>query len=304
MALYTVAGAEAQPRFYIDLGGFHRWGPGGSTAPDTDLYRASPGLLTTNGAFQTQGYVAVLQYVQAGMSYSAGGYAFAANASGDTQLRFLLQNTGAMSWGPGNAASDTALYRSGAGALKTDGNLSVVGQLYANQGLATQVSLTPVGGLAGMYFGSGFDTTLYRAATNTLKTDGALQVVGAVAMGWTGSQWALQVNTAGNIVFADGSVQSTAAAPAPKIVRGNVTGAGGITNGSGFTVSRTGAGQYTVTFSPAFSTTPVVICAPIRNGMLFMHVSGLPSTTTFSVIVRGTGGAVEDADWSFIAIAS
>ncbi len=36
----------------IDLNGLMRWGPGGSTAPDTDLYRSGVGALATDGAFK------------------------------------------------------------------------------------------------------------------------------------------------------------------------------------------------------------------------------------------------------------
>lgn len=40
---------DAQYRFSIDGAGTHRWGPGGATVPDTDLFRDSPGVLKTSG---------------------------------------------------------------------------------------------------------------------------------------------------------------------------------------------------------------------------------------------------------------
>ena len=49
---------------------------------------------------------------------------FKARVSGDTNSRFTQQVTGQLNYGPGNAATDTNLYRSSAGVLKTDFTLS------------------------------------------------------------------------------------------------------------------------------------------------------------------------------------
>lgn len=56
-------------------------------------------------------------------------------ATGDTDPRYRVAADGAQSWGPGDSAADTFLYRGGAGVLRTDGsvqvgaNLTVAGRL-------------------------------------------------------------------------------------------------------------------------------------------------------------------------------
>lgn len=46
---------DTQSRFVMDADGTMYWGPGGSTATDTGLYRGSAGLLATNGSLQIAG---------------------------------------------------------------------------------------------------------------------------------------------------------------------------------------------------------------------------------------------------------
>lgn len=54
-----------------------------------------------------------------------------ASVSGDTHDRFIVQADGGQSWGPGNGAVDTNLYRSAANTLKTDDSLVVTGDISA-----------------------------------------------------------------------------------------------------------------------------------------------------------------------------
>lgn len=54
-----------------------------------------------------------------------------ARVTGDAQPRFAVLADGGHQWGPGNTATDTNLYRSGVGALTTDGSLSTGGQIAA-----------------------------------------------------------------------------------------------------------------------------------------------------------------------------
>jgi hypothetical protein len=49
--------------------------------------------------------------------------------TGDANSRWQVQASGAMNWGPGNASTDTNLYRALAGTLKTDDSLSIGNQL-------------------------------------------------------------------------------------------------------------------------------------------------------------------------------
>lgn len=53
----------------------------------------------------------------------------ASSVSGDTAARICVQADGRVTWGPGNAASDTAMYRTGAGSLRTDGSFDAASGL-------------------------------------------------------------------------------------------------------------------------------------------------------------------------------
>jgi hypothetical protein len=57
-------------------------------------------------------------------------------------------------------------------------------------------------------------------------------------------------------LFAPGGVENI------RILRGRISGAGGITTGSGFTVTKTGTGAYTVTFTTPFSAEPTITATP------------------------------------------
>lgn len=52
----TVTG-EANERWNVDASGKQSWGPGGATAPDTNLYRSAAGSLKTDGALEAAGRV-------------------------------------------------------------------------------------------------------------------------------------------------------------------------------------------------------------------------------------------------------
>ncbi|ANZ35262.1 hypothetical protein BBK82_03405 [Lentzea guizhouensis] len=51
---------EANPGFTIDFDGKHQWGPGGVTAPDTNLYRSTTDLLRTDDSFYVGGALTVV----------------------------------------------------------------------------------------------------------------------------------------------------------------------------------------------------------------------------------------------------
>src|SRR5215471_5160119 len=108
---------DAQPSWRIFGSGKMEWGPGGSTAIDTNLYRAAAGQLKTdNLIIAVQGYYAAPMAGATSLGYQS-------NVSGDAASRFAIQADGKMSWGPGNVGADTNLYRSAVGVLKTDGVL-------------------------------------------------------------------------------------------------------------------------------------------------------------------------------------
>ena len=162
-------GAEAQYRFSVDGTGQMKWGPGGSTAPDTFLYRNAAGVLYTDGEFDAGGPV----FAKKGFSQQV--------SLGKNRAEILFAGT-----------EDVNLYRSAADRLATDNSFYFKGTdkyvafeagaaannfLYAGATGDTQWRFTitrdgrhnwgPGGTTAP-------DTALYRSAVNTLKTDGAL----------------------------------------------------------------------------------------------------------------------------------
>src|SRR5262252_5766568 len=174
----TTAG-DTQPAWRVLGSGRMDWGPGGATAPDTNLYRNAASSLKTDGQLQT------------GLGiYSSAGLANQINLNTDGKLYF-------------SSAFDTNLYRSAAGILKTDnsfitaGNLSV---LLATGDTQPQIVLSrnfAGSGLPGIQFGVGGstagDTNLYRAAAGLLTTDTSMRVNQQLQVG-VGANLAISAN--------------------------------------------------------------------------------------------------------------
>lgn len=99
---------------------------------------------------------------------------------------------------------------------------------------------------------------------------------------------------------------------APVIIAGMVTGAyysASINTGTGFTVSSisAGTGQYRITFTTPFSSTPTIIANTAANSgtgynsVVLAVVTGV-STTHFDVTTMASGSQVYGLDFSFIAV--
>lgn len=137
---------DAYDRFEILAGGQINWGPG-NAAPDTMLFRSSPGWVAatpnlSTGNFQTSGWML---------------------AGSDLYMR----NASPHIWfGP---SDDTSLYRFATGFLATAGDFMANGQA------AGQISMQSMGGVPYIFFGSAQDTNLYRSAADTLSTDDAFE---------------------------------------------------------------------------------------------------------------------------------
>jgi hypothetical protein len=153
---------DTVPRLTIDSNGKLAWGPGGSTATDTDLYRNGVATLKTDGALQTGGTLnaangslvvstgaAAFAYASSGgqavkvtntttaptnpttqlVAKSAADATLGIQVTGDTQQRILVDSNGKHTWGSGSAAGDVVLQRSSAGVLQlTTGQLSLNSQ--------------------------------------------------------------------------------------------------------------------------------------------------------------------------------
>ena len=100
----------------------------GATFQDTNLYRSAADTLRTDDNFGVGSTTGLGN--TGGLLFNTGGLVTATRAgsqailqgaiTGDTNARFEALTTGQLSWGPGNAAADTTLYRSAANTLKTD----------------------------------------------------------------------------------------------------------------------------------------------------------------------------------------
>lgn len=127
---------DTQPAWRVFGDGKQEWGVGGTTVPDTNLYRQSGvGGLQTDGAFKAGGIVNVGSNIilypsgngiqlqnQPGGSHIFRNFATA----GDAFPTYRITGDGTTEWGPGAATpKDTNLYRSAAGILKTDNKLEV-----------------------------------------------------------------------------------------------------------------------------------------------------------------------------------
>src|SRR5215471_6934355 len=209
-----LAAADAQPAFQLNGDGKHQWGPGGATALDTNLYRSAAAVLQTDGGFVAAGLAgantAALQATSANGGYTGslieGIATFRGDVTGYNLLR-LANTNGARFTVRGDGSllffSDTNLYRSAAGILKTDnsfitaGNLSV---LLATGDTQPQIVLSrnfAGSGLPGIQFGVGGstagDTNLYRAAAGLLTTDTSMRVNQQLQVG-VGANLAISAN--------------------------------------------------------------------------------------------------------------
>ena len=157
--------ADTQYQFIINADGKQEWGPGGTTAPDTNLYRSAADTLKTDDAFIVGGSMLSVAGGPVSVSYGGGKATLALSSTGaDTGLTL---------------GGDTNLYRSAAEQLKTDGAL--VSDRSASTQLAFGVLLSAAWALqikANGLIQWSSDTNLYRSAADTLKTDDALVVAG------------------------------------------------------------------------------------------------------------------------------
>jgi hypothetical protein len=158
----SVTGDTVQ-RFTADSNGKLSWGPGGSTATDTTLFRTSSSRLQAGAALfattsRAAGVVLEIQNTSSSVptapnativSNAAGDPALGLDVSGDTVYRLAVDSNGKHLWGPGGStAGDVNLYRTSAGVLKTDQSLTVAGTFTAaisGQFLCTPTSYAPAG---------------------------------------------------------------------------------------------------------------------------------------------------------------
>lgn len=134
-----------------DASGNAAWGTAGSSGVTVPLSlsgsQAASSILSVANTAAAPSVEAVVV-----TSQTAGDRAVGIQVTGDTNKRHSVDSNGAHSWGPGNAALDTNLYRSAVGTLKTDNSLLVVGSVTAASGTVNG-SLTLSGGAANLTAG-------------------------------------------------------------------------------------------------------------------------------------------------------
>jgi hypothetical protein len=172
-----LVGTDGQPAVRMLGNGRLDWGPGGSTAPDTSLYRSTVNALKTDGNLEIGAAVYSHQSLANGTAYyadslAADGYAFIAKQASDTTAwRLMIYANGSIGWGPGGTTPpDHALYR------------------YDNQGMMFTKALRVGGAVvvdqndvaSRLYFGSALDTSIYRTAAGWLRLEGGLTSSGDI----------------------------------------------------------------------------------------------------------------------------
>jgi hypothetical protein len=89
-----------------------------------------------------------------------------------------------------------------------------------------------------------------------------------------------------------------------RTVSGGVTGATGVSAGTGFTSVRNAAGDYTITFTPVFSSTPILVAMLGATGAAVSVKTfggSVPSGSTWRLATITGAPALVDHDFYFIA---
>lgn len=88
-----------------------------------------------------------------------------------------------------------------------------------------------------------------------------------------------------------------------RIVRGIVSSSGAILEGTGFTVAKTGTGQYTVTITSAFLDLPSVLISGTNAPGAAFGVTNSIFVGSFAVVIYASvTGAPSDANFCFLAV--
>ena len=123
---------------------------------------------------------------------------------------------------------------------------------------------------------------------------------GTVGIGTTTPGATLDVR--GNVKLGtNGQYFATGGAENLRIVRGIVNTSGGIYNGTGFTITHTSTGNYTITFSPAFADAPsLTITAYTAGSPVTANCTG--GTPSGYSVTTWVGTTQADSWWNFVAI--
>jgi|GEM_PF-5367332 hypothetical protein len=189
-------------------------------------------------------------------------------ASGNTVTAALVANpmvTGTLTAGNLTSSGTTTLSALTAGAVTS----TSAGVLASTNGTAGQVLLSQGAGSSPTFGG----ITAGSSGTMTVTSSGA----------------GITLDTVGAILSLPGTVATPKTAT---VVSGLVTIAGGIVSGTGFTAALSG-GNIVITFSPTFSTAPMVLVTPVgTSSTAVAYVASAATTSSVSIGFAGTTAQV------------
>jgi hypothetical protein len=88
-----------------------------------------------------------------------------------------------------------------------------------------------------------------------------------------------------------------------RVVRGHIGAAGGVAAGVGFTITKNGTGDYTITFTTPFSAEPTVAPAVQGGAGQVASVNNGRAVNSGAVsVLTASGGVATDLNWHFIAV--
>ena len=188
----ALVSGDTQPRFILRNEGNIYWGPGGSTTPDTNLYRSAAGVLKTDGylignnglgAIGGQASFGMGGVLGGGNTYVASTGWLSAYVAGS--LYFDGTNWQNLTYGGNNGWAMIGFIGGGAGIdFYTEANTGGANRTYTPaQMLSKRLMGMDLNGHLIFYppgTGGAADTNLYRAAAGVLRTDGAFQTLGSL----------------------------------------------------------------------------------------------------------------------------
>lgn len=91
------------------------------------------------------------------------------------------------------------------------------------------------------------------------------------------------------------------------ILFGRISSSGSTLSGAGFSSTRTGTGQYTISYLSSFSLQPSVVCTAVLNNSTvpcIVSLTGINNGSQFSIQIVTSSGVLADADFNFQVIGS
>jgi hypothetical protein len=168
-------------------------------------------------------------------------------------------------------ASDTNLYRLAANQLASDDDL-----IARATGARVFIGEAGPSGQSGIALGAASDVNVYRADVDVLGTDD-------------------------NILAANGWMLAHVA-ESRQVISGRVAANGSIVSGEGFTITKGGAGIYTINFTVPFGIAPAVSVNAAYPALEPVHISADPAASTCGLVARGFSGGEINVAFSFVAV--